>query len=261
LAITPLGPREIDWFVGISDGTIEAKAFFPWFEKGLNAAYFLNRAYVHMWTSVRWRKPINDSETALLRSISNSLEMAYKLDPTLNFPWNEWCEILGLINKDTAEYEFVRAKAIGAGSVGYRRKIVRTQLPGYWSIETEGSFSDFESDEDGILSSFDPPREIWFTAYSFSADDPFNRFEEMRDELKAENPELIEERANYIASAEMEKKEADGQPYYILQSSNITLLNRCVCTIVFTNSEEKDWAIRVWRSLAHPNAQAEPTRL
>jgi hypothetical protein len=261
LAITPLGPREMDWFVGLSDGTIEPKDFFPWFNVGLNAEYFLNRAVVQMWSNVRWRNPINDSETALLHSISNSLEMAYKLEPTLNFPWNDWYEILGFINKNPAEYEYVRANAVGTGNVGYRRRLVRTQLPGYWSIEMEGSFSEFESDEDGAFSSFDPPREIWFSAFSFSSENPYDRFEEMRRELKAENRELIEEAVNYIGTARIERKEADGKPYYILKSSNLTLLNRCVCTIVFVDPEEKEWAIRVWRSLKHPKAQAEPTFL
>ena len=261
LAITPLGPRELDWFLGISDGTIEIKDFFPWFDVGLNAEYFLKRALVQMWCNVRWRKPINDSETALLRSVSNSLEMAYKLDPTLDFPWNEWYEILGFIDKNSAEYEFIKSKAIGAARIGYRRAPVRTQLSGDWSIETEGTFSEFECDEDNALSSFDPPREIWFTAYSFSAEDPLSRFEEMRRELKAENPELIEETVNYIAKAKITAKEADGEPYYILQSSNVTLLNRSICTIVFMNHEERNWAIRVWRSLKHPNAQAKPTCL
>jgi hypothetical protein len=259
LAITPLGPRDITWFKGISNGSIEPKEFFPWFSEEINAEYFSKRALIQMWSSVRWRNPTNDGETALLRSVSDSLEMAYKLDPTLSLPWNEWFEILHFLNKDLAEYEFVKKKAVGPGIIGYRRSLARTQLPGYWSIEMEGSFSEFECDDDGALSSFDPPHEIWFSAFSYSSEDPAAHFEELRKDLRSEIHELIEESINYIAEANIKKKEADGKPYYVLSSTNVTLLNRSVCTIVFADPEEKDWAIRVWRSLKHPNAQANPT--
>ncbi len=102
--------------------------------------------------------------------------------------------------KNPAEYEYVRVNAIGGGSVGYRRSLVRTQLPGYWSIEMEGSFSEFKSDEDGDFSLFDPPREIWFSSFSLSSENPLDRFEEMRRELKAENRELLEEAVSYFGT-------------------------------------------------------------
>ena len=81
----------------------------------------------------------------------------------------------------------------------------------------------------------------------------------MCKDLRSENHEIIEESVNYIAAANIKKKEADGTPYYVLSSTNVTLLNRSVCTIVFVDPEKKEWAMRVWRSLRHPNAQANPT--
>jgi hypothetical protein len=253
LAITPLGPRDRDWLHGVSVGSIEAMEFFPWFDAEPNAKYFLNRALVQMWSSVRWRKPINEKETALLQSVANSLARAYALDTTLTFPWNEWNEILTFLEKE--QPDFIKAKMSGQGRIGYRRRPVRTQLPGDWSIETDGSFSEFQCDEDGDLCAFDPPREIWFTAYSITADDPSRKFDEMRHDLKETNPELINERENYVAAANFSMKEKDGEKYYLLKSSNITLLNRSVCTIVFINPEERDWAIGVWKSLQHPSAK------
>jgi hypothetical protein len=77
----------------------------------------------------------------------------------------------------------------------------------------------------------------------------------MRHDLKETNPELINERENYVAAANFSMKEKDGEKYYLLKSSNITLLNRSVCTIVFINPEERDWAIGVWKSLQHPSAK------
>ena len=252
LAITPLGPRNKDWLHGVSVGRIEAGKFFPWFDIGLNAKYFLNRALVQMWNSVRWRKPVSEKETALLQSVANSLAKAHKLDATLTFPWNEWNEILTFLEKE--QPDFIKAKMGGQGRIGYRRRPVRTQLPGDWSIETDGSFSEFHYDVDGNLSSFDPPREIWFTAFSITANDPSKKFVQMRQELKEIKPELIHERDNYIAVAKIIRNEKDGEIYSLLKSSNITLLNHSICTIVFVNPEDKDWAIGVWKSLQHPNA-------
>jgi hypothetical protein len=252
VAITPLGPRDRDWLHGVSVGSIEPGEFFPWFHAGLNAEYFLNRALVQMWSRVRWRRPVNEKETALLRSAANSLTIACKLDATLNFPWNEWNEILAFLEEELVD--FVEAKTSSQVRIGYRRQLVRTQLPGDWSIETDGSFSEFECDEDGAWSSFDPPHEIWFTAFSYSSDNASGRFKKMREEIKDGKPELLCERENYIAEAKIIRKEKEGEVYYLLQSSNVTLLNRSVCTIIFANHEERDWAIDVWRSLKHPNA-------
>ncbi len=211
LAITPLGPRDWDWLHGVSVGSIEAREFFPWFDAEPSAKYLLNRALVQMWSSVRWRTPLNKNETALLQSVANSLARAYALDTTLTFPWNEWNEILTFLEKD--QPDFIKANVSGEGRIGYRRRRVRTQLPGDWSIETDGSFSEFQSDDDGDLSSFDPPREIWFTAYSISADDPSSKFDRMRQELKETKPELIHEGPNYFAGAAIIQKENDGETY------------------------------------------------
>jgi hypothetical protein len=96
LAITPLGPRDRDWFWKVSTGSIHPKEFFPWFDAGLGADYFPNRALVQMWNNVRWRNPVNESETALLKSVVNSLKVAYNLNNALDFPYGEWIELLNL---------------------------------------------------------------------------------------------------------------------------------------------------------------------
>ena len=66
---------------------------------------------------------------------------------------------------------FVKEKAFGPGQIGYRRGRVRTSLQDL-VMETDGSLSEFRPDTEGGLSAFDPPREVLFTAYSFSADQP-----------------------------------------------------------------------------------------
>ncbi len=249
LAITQLGPRDEDWLYRMSQGSIHPREFFPWYEAGLNAEYHLGRALAQMWSDVRWRKPVNNHEAALLRSTLKSLSTSYRMDPSLNFPWNEWKELLNLAGESVPD--FVYKKASGPGYIGYRRASVKTCLPGNWWIKTEGSFSAFESEQDGTLSSFDPPREIWFTAYSFSTENPEEAFNKTRDNTLSEKHELIQQENKYISVADISQNNK-GNRHYLLRSKNIGVLCRSICTLVFQRPEDRDWAIRTWRSLKPP---------
>jgi hypothetical protein len=251
LAITQLGPRDADWLRRMSEGSIDYREFFSWYEVGLGGRYYLGRALVQMWCDVRWRKPVSDNEIRLLKSVLKSIDAAYRMNPKLDFPWNEWKELLILSEEEVPGY--VRDRASGAGHIGYRRNRVRTRLPGNWWIEAEGSFSAFESDKEGALSSVDPPREIWFTAYSFSSDDPNEAFHRMRDKALSERHELVHENENYISMADLSQNTiSGGGKHYLLRTTNIGILCRSICTLVFKEPTDREWAIRVWKSLKPP---------
>jgi hypothetical protein len=250
LAITQLGPRDRDWLLRMSQGSMDYGEFFPWYRAGLNANYFLGRALVDMWSNVRWRKAATDREERLIESVLSSLRLAYQMNPELEFPWNEWGELLIFSQRELPDY--VKQKVSGLGRIGYRRSRVRTHLPGNWWIETDGSFSEFESDSEGALLSVDPAREIWFTAYSFSADDPDQTFRNMRGKALAGKHELVNENENCISVADVSNENKNGTNYYLLRSSNIGFLCRSVLTLVFDKPVDREWAVRVWKSLKSP---------
>lgn len=85
-AVTPLGPRDRAWLKKVSEDGRHGRDCFTWWNPGLNAEYFLGRALARMWTDIRWRKPVNDSERNALEYVANSLDIALKLDPNLEFP-------------------------------------------------------------------------------------------------------------------------------------------------------------------------------
>jgi hypothetical protein len=234
----------------MSQGRIDYGEFFPWYKVGVNGEYYLGRALVHMWSDIRWRKPANGGEEHLIESVLSSLRLAYQMNPNLDFPWNEWSELHMLSQREVPVY--VRENASGPGRIGYRRNSVRTLLPGNWRIETEGSFSDFEPNSDGSLLSVEPPREIWFTAYSFSADDPDQTFHRMRDKALGDRHELVNEGENYFAVADISTQRKYWSKHYLLKASNVGVLCRSVLTLVFREPADRDWAIRVWRSLKPP---------
>jgi hypothetical protein len=253
VAITPVGPRDRKWLLETSQDGSKGKDFFAWWRPGLNAEYFLGRALTQMWTDVRWRKPANDSERELLQEVVNSLEIAHELDPALGCPWAEWAEILEYLGVSNGEIERVLSSAKGRSSIGYRRGDVTVLLPGGWSMRLPGSFSEFESDENHDFCAVDPPKEIWFTSYRFTADSPSHTFERMRKEIVVSRPEFLEEGIDYIAKASIQKKMREtGDSYFVLNSSNVCPTQRAVCTILFDQPEQREWALGVWRSIQRP---------
>ncbi len=251
-AVTPLGPRDLDWLKKTAADTSNGRDFFAWWSPGLNADYFLGRALARMWSDVRWRKPINDIEREMLKYVSGSLETAYKLDSDLNYPWAEWTEILGYLQDDDTELDFVRQHAKNVvPKIGYRRRDVSVQLPGFWWITLPGSFSEFREQDDALLSQ-DPPREVWYSGYRFG-DDPKASFAHWRSETVKMSKEFVEESEGYIAEAQISQRRTDGgKEYFALTSSNICSTGRCICTIVFTDPEDREWAIKTWKSLKPP---------
>jgi hypothetical protein len=253
-AVTPLGPRDLEWLKEVSEGRNEGHDFFAWWKPGLNADYFLRRGLCRMWTEVRWRGPINEQERETLNYVSSSLETAFKLDPDLDYPWAEWAQILDLLERNDDETAFVRRDGHGVPQIGYRRRNVAVTLPGYWVIKVPGSFSDFEADEEGDFSAQDPPRTIWFTSYRFDGDRE-EMFANARQEILARPPALLEEGESYVARAEINKKEEEDEPYFVLSSSNVCRKGRSVLSVVFTDPGDRVWAEAVWRSLQPPSGE------
>lgn len=165
--VTALGPRSLDWARRASENPGSERQFFAWWNLDLGAEYFRNRALARMWREVRWRPPATDSERNVLKYCVDSLETAYKLDASLDYPWTEWAEMLGYLETEDAHTRAVRDRATAPPTIGYRRGSVEVDLPGHWRVTLPGAFSELQYEE-GDTSSFDPPREFWFTAYAFT---------------------------------------------------------------------------------------------
>lgn len=255
-AITPLGPRGRDWLYETSKDGNRGKDFFAWWTPGFNAEYYSGRALAHMWSNVRWRSPVNDTEETILKDVANSLRSAHRLNPSLPYPWAEWQGILALLGGNDADKRLVSSHVEGNQTIGYRRRNVVVSLPGGWRMRVPGSFSDFVSDQDNDLCAVDPPREIWFTSHRSTSAAHRETFESVKKEMKQDGPEYLIEREDYIAKAMVSKKRRDsGEDYFVLNSSNATLDRRCVCTILFSQPGEKEWALEVWRSIQSPPSQ------
>lgn len=255
-AITQIGPRDRDWLRKTAESGTNGTDFFAWWDSGMNAGYYLGRALAQMWSDVRWRPPANDTEKAVLADVAGSLQSAYRLNPTLPYPWTEWLEILDLLESGDEEKSWLIPRATRPSTIGYRRKNVWAALPGQWTINVPGSFSDFESDEDGAVCAFDPPREIWFTAYQSQAPLSPSAWATEKQEIRAADPEFLIDRGSSISQASISRKGSDAEEAYsILQASVVCPDKRCICTIVFPGESEQDWALDTWKSLRPPTVE------
>jgi len=256
LAITPLGSRNRDWLYETSKDGHNGRDFFAWWEAGLNADYYLGRALTQMWSDVRWRLPVNDFEREVLADVVQCLRNAYRLDPTLQYPWAEWKELLDLVDVDKNERALIGSHAQGIPKIGYRRGNIRADLSGGWTIAVPGSFSDFESDEENNLYAFSPPREVWFTSYRSKATESSKAFASAKKEMRKDHHEYLIERDDYMAHCKIvQKRNENNEDYFVLSSSMIAPGKQSVCTIVFSETEQRDWALETWRSIRPPFVQ------
>lgn len=256
LALTPLGPRGREWMLATAEDGNKGKDFFAWWTPGLNAEFYRRRALNQMWTSVRWRPPVNDSERNLLQTVAESLSRAYKLDPTLDYPWAEWNEILELSGTDAPAATLVRAHVVGKPALGYRRGHVIATLTGGWRIRLPGSFSDFEFNQDNDLFALDPPREIWFTSFLFTKPLPDAAFEAEKKRLTATKPKYVSEGDNFVGTAEVaEKVHEAGEHYFVMNTVMMSPTHKAVCTILYPQADQESWAREIWQSLQFPPAR------
>ena len=253
LAITPLGPRSREWMRRTAEDGANGRDFFAWWKPGLNAEYHLGRALNLMWTSVRWRPPVNEAEENVLKAAAGSLVEAYRLDASLSYPWAEWREILELASGDLPGGEILVGHEGGHPTIGYRRGNVTVTLAGRWRIRVPGSFSDFELNPRNDLYALDPPREIWFTPFALSAPQSAEQFESKVNKLRQSESTHFVEGNQYVATATVSKRtRKTGEEYFEMNTLNACPYAQAVLTLIYSQATDEDWAVETWKSLRPP---------
>lgn len=233
---TPMGPRDLAWIEAVRKDPRKGIDVFPWWEPGMGAEYARGRALTRMWTEVRWREPVNEAEQDLLEDIDADLSEAS--DSSLDLPWAEWAEIARLLEQDDPTSG--RAEGLRP-TIGYRRRPVRTSLPGGWTIRIPGEMST-EVDEQGTFSAYTPGRTIWMS--SFRIGNPETPTLTAAQTLPRRTPdgqpiELPELAADHAYRASIGTT-SEGDPRLTLE---IALPHRiAVFTFVLDDEEDLDWA-------------------
>ncbi|MBX9687908.1 MAG: hypothetical protein K2X27_14475 [Candidatus Obscuribacterales bacterium] len=203
--ITSMGPRSAAWLKEVAKNPGAGADVFPWLKPDAGAEYLLNRALCHMWTDIRWCKPIADGDEILMRNVLFLLKEAYKLDPALNYPWREWAEIMAYAKVEDELSPMVRKNAVAAPisePIGYRRRELRVMLDQGWSVLIPGSFSESGTFDPATMNHnwqfWNDELMIWFTTYPTYGDAsgnimPVNEAIKELDELQKNLGDFVEE--------------------------------------------------------------------
>jgi hypothetical protein len=214
-----------------------------------------------MWTEVRWEIPRSEKEFNILNDIITHLEYAYKADPNIDYPWKEWHEITGYIAECTNEEipfaEEIKkrtAETEHAPTIGYRRQNLITILPGKWSIEIPGCFSEKYEKNGETWIAWDGPRTIRFSSLVCLNSDrsPIPAEKILTSESDEKKGEILEyNKNNLISRACIYQTKEEDHVYWMLQANLATRGNFAVCTIYFDHLEDREWAINTWHSIGH----------
>ncbi|MBS1990679.1 MAG: hypothetical protein JSS83_09195 [Cyanobacteria bacterium SZAS LIN-3] len=254
--LTQLGPRTMDWLEAVSHEPILGQDIFPWWEDGHGAEYHLGRAVCYMWNAVRWRDPLTENEAELLEAVLRHLDSAYNLDPDLNYPWPEWSEILQYLGSHYEHEDLVREMAHKAEDtehvpVGYRRRDVRKNLGGGWSVVIPGDFVE-ELEEGQTFLAFDETRNVRVTCMSAS-DTAGNSLSatEILKKIKVFDDPLKYEQGAVIGRAYFEAVTEPESAFWMLRGVTAANGTFTQVTVCFESEEQRQWAIDTWRSLDH----------
>lgn len=238
---TPLGPRDLEWLKRTEDDPRQRIDIFPWWDEGRGAGYELGRALSLIWTEVRFRVPLTADEKRTVADVLNRLSRAHALDPTRDYPWRAWAELLehtGSLDA-IAPAVIVRARDDRRAPLGYRRRSVRKSLGGF-TIQIPGEFAEELSDNDWSMWCGD--RTVWAT--SFRARDP-ERLALLEGDGPSGTPVTL--RTELLSRAAWELSEQDDAYKLVAELAGKGKL--LLLTILFDRRDDLDWAIQTASSV------------
>ena len=139
--LTPLGPlsnEEIAKGDEVSEDVLQmtARSYFPWWEEGFGASFYRGLALNALWMLISWSSPADEDERDRMRQVLDWCEKAATLGANPPLPASAAEELHRL--SVSQEPPRLPAKA----GVGYRRRFIRRQLTGYWSISVPGALNE-----------------------------------------------------------------------------------------------------------------------
>lgn len=230
-----------------------AAEYFPWWDRGASARNLRSFALARCWMDVRWTVPQDADERSLCEFVLRCFEEARRLDSSLLIP-REAEELRRLLTPDAA------LVAPAPEGVGYRRRAMGRSLPGGWSIELPGYFSE-ERESDGSTQVYyfldKTVRASTFTARGpegATAADLLSHIAE--GEVNARPLSLA---GDHLAGKFMfERDENEG--CFLLRAYVARADAFCVASIYFEDERERPWAEAAAATLFAPPLERDSER-
>jgi hypothetical protein len=229
-----------------------------WPTPARDARYHRGIALTLMWLEVRWRKPMDDRERALLDRVVTELERAYGLDASLEYPWGAWAECFALLGEESLRATRAQLKAgepreQARPRPGYRRQAVRVGLSGGWSIAIPGELAE-RWDERGTWVGSDPKLSVWITSAEAPAGHDTEATLAGLPALEGEGDTLAMERGPIRGAVRFEVKDEDGSPMHVAHAHAAVGPHLVVATFLAREESERETFLEMWGSLDHPDA-------
>lgn len=260
-ALTPTGPRSIDWLKEVArhpSGSL-GRSFFSSWHGDRHPQELLNRAMAHMWMDLHWVPPQSEHTAGIMERTADLLAEAYRGDPSLDYPWAEWTQILECLDRsDDALAPVVQRQAEGLQPViGYRRGLVCfSDLPGHWSMVLPGRFEpQWEDDETWMACDSNSVVRASAMQMSDSADVPPPL--EVMGQLARKGTLLSEWVIDNGRGAAVITREQDGGDEYWLILAAVVCASDTIDLAevsIATDDPEQPWIIQALRSI---QAEAE----
>lgn len=240
--LTPMGPRDAAWLERVRLAPEEGRDVFPWWSEGTGGPTQLGRALTRLWTEMVWRPPLLQDERRLFEDVALRLESAYRDDPSLQFPWHEWREVLAYLGRGGTISEEVARRAAEAGEresrIGYRRRPVRVLLEDGWSIRIPGALNELRL-----------PNRTWLArdhrrTVRFSPLEPARPGTQLPEGDRSLS--VVEHRGERVRSrALLRQSSGEFGLTALAQAGN----RRALVAIQSEDPDDRDWVLETWRSL------------
>ena len=248
---TPLGPRDDAWVAAAIERPQQAIDVWPWWLDAVDARALLGRALCLMWTEIRWRPP-GPGEQEVMDEVLELMRRAYTLDPSLDYPWPEWAELMEYRGYDSALAATVRERAEGVDRApfGYRRGPVTIRHEG-WSLTVPGSFGERWTSEEWWGG--ESKRAITLAATSTEADGgpmpPDAFLARVATDL---GEHVISHRdGRVMGQARLATDASSGLEVGVVEGYSAVVGSGAAIRIVFDDPTDWEWALNMWRSLRY----------
>ena len=219
----------------------------PWWSDAVDSRSILGRALCLMWTEIRWRPPGPD-ELGAIDEVLELLRRAYTLDPSLDYPWPEWAELMAYRGHENALAATVRERAVGVDRppIGYRRRPVTIRHEG-WSLTVPGSFgARWTSDE---WWGGESKRAITLAATATGPMPPDAFLARVAADLGDHT--ISHHDGQVVGRAKITTDASSGVEVGVVEGYSAVVGSGAAIRIVFDDPSDWEWAIDMWRSLSY----------
>jgi hypothetical protein len=257
-ASTWLGPLDRKWFEEVAETEIQnlhekGREFFPWWDQEMDALFWKNCGLSYAWFYLPWNVPIRLKERELYQLALDCFKKAKELDPTVHLPEQEMEEIQILLSKKTPDS--IPPKH---GLIGYRRALMNKFVSGGWRIEIPGYYYE-DVENNGTTTLF------WFGERTVRVSSitvkpqigkrgtPQHLLSEILEKrFKGGLEEFEYSKGHLLYRAYLSPTEEKDGKGFVLRGAAAMTNSICIVTILFTDSADKEWAVRTWKSIYHP---------